>query len=137
MKVILSELQATDKENVLKEISSLASQETGLDKQGLLEGFKAREAQTSTGMVEGIAIPHTMQNTTEPCLLVCKSSPLTDWETLDGSAVEMEIAIIAPKGGEEHLKLLSQISKKLINSENIASLKNATDVKAVKELLEI
>lgn len=137
MKVILNELKATSKESALTEISKVASQETGLDEQALLEGFKAREAQTSTGMIEGIAIPHTMQKTSEPCLVVCKSALLNDWETLDGSAVEMEIAIIAPEGGEEHLKLLSQISRKLINSENILALKNATDVEAVKELLEI
>lgn len=137
MNVILKELNSTDKAAVLKEISKVASLETGLDVHELLEGFNAREAQTSTGMVEGIAIPHTMQNTTEPCLLVCKSASLADWETLDGSAVEMEIAIIAPKGGEEHLKLLSQISRKLINSENITALKNAKDVSTVKELLEI
>lgn len=137
MNVVLKELTATNKKAALEEISNLASVETGLDAQGLLEGFIAREEQTSTGMIEGIAIPHTMQNTSEPSLVVCKSVPLLDWETLDGSAVELEIAIIAPNGGEEHLKLLSQISRKLISSENIAALKQATDVQAIKELLEI
>lgn len=137
MNVILKELTATNKVEVLTEISRFASLETGLDEQLLLDGFNAREDQTSTGMVEGIAIPHTMQDITEPCLVVCKSAPLTDWETLDGSAVELEIAIIAPKNGEQHLKLLSQISRKLINSENIAVLKATTNVEEVKELLEI
>lgn len=137
MNVILKELTATNKKEALVEISKLAGVETGLDAQVLLDGFNAREEQTSTGMVEGIAIPHTMQDTTEPSLVVCKSAPLLDWETLDGSSVEVEIAIIAPNGGEEHLKLLSQISRKLISSENIAALKEAKDVEAIKELLEI
>lgn len=137
MKVVLIDVQAESKEDVLKEIAEVASIETGVSQALLLEGFLMREAQTSTGMVEGVAIPHTMQDIETAMLVVCKSAPISNWQTLDGSSVELEIAIIAPSGGEEHLKVLSQVSRKLINSENIEKLKLASDVATVKEILEI
>lgn len=137
MQVVLSDLKATSKNEILTEISDIASVELGIDKQLLLDGFKHREMQTSTGMIEGIAIPHTMQDVEEPCLVVCKSASISDWETLDGTAIDLQIAIIAPKGGEEHLKLLSQVSRKLINSDNIAALKQAVSVDEIREILEI
>lgn len=137
MKLILSKLEATTKEQVISEIAEVASAVVGIKAETLDQGFKAREAQTSTGMVEGIAIPHTMQAVIEPCLIVCKSAQLNDWETLDGTAVELEIAIIAPMEGEQHLKILSQVSRKLINSDNINALKAATDVATVKAILEL
>lgn len=137
MRVLLNELQAQTKAEALIEISQLGASQLGLDADKLLKGFTEREAQTSTGMVEGIAIPHTMQQVADASLLVCRSSKLADWETLDGSEVELEIAIIAPAGGEEHLKLLSSVSRKLINTDNINALKAASTVDEVKEILEV
>lgn len=137
MNIILRELNCKTKENILVEIAKIASDEIGITEEELLAGFKLRESQTSTGMIEGIAIPHTMQEIEDPYLIVCKSAPISDWVTLDGTCVEMEIAIIAPKSGEEHLKLLSQISRKLISSENIALLKEIDNVEDIKELLEL
>lgn len=137
MNIVLKELSGKNKESILKEISQIASEETGINACDLLEGFKKREEQTSTGMIDAIAIPHTMQQIENPLLVVGKFQPIADWETLDSSNVELAIAIIAPKDGEEHLKILSQISRKLINSENIALLKNVQKVEEISEILEV
>ncbi len=135
MNIILKEISENNKEAALQAISKIASEATGIEEQSLAYGFRMREEQTSTGMIEGIAIPHTMQEINEPYLVVCKSSKIHDWETLDMSDVDLIIAIIAPKGGEEHLKLLSQISRKLISSENINALKQATYAEEVEGIL--
>ncbi len=137
MKIEFKNISVTNKSNVLENIVEVASEQTGLSKNQLLNGFKTREEQTSTGMIEGIAIPHTMQEVSEPHLVVVKFKPINDWDTLDGSKVELAVAIIAPSNGEEHLRLLSQISRKFMNSDNITALKAAKDVEEIRSILDI
>ncbi len=137
MKIILKSLISENKENILDEISHIAGEEIGINPLHLLKGFNEREQQTSTGMIEGIAIPHTMQEIEIPLLIIGKVQPLPDWETLDNSKVELVIAIIAPNNGEEHLKILSQLSRKLINIDNIKALKCVEKVDDIRAIFEI
>ncbi len=136
MKVILKESQITTKEEMLNYISLEVAQEQQLNNSEILEGLKQREEQVSTGMVNGVAIPHTKIKGDEPLLCVVKTPGVKDWETMDGSTVELIITILAA-GSDDHLKMLSQISRKLVNEENINNLKASTTVEQIKETLDV
>ncbi len=137
MNIILEELVGKNKTCILNEISQIANEEINISPKNLVDGFKNREELTSTGMIEGIAIPHTMQEIEVPLLIIGKFQPIDDWETLDASKVELVIGIIAPNNGKEHLKILSQISRKLISIENIELLKKAKKVEDIRTIFEI
>ncbi len=95
------------------------------DKTKLIDGFKAREAQGSTALADGFAIPHTVNAEVDtPKVVVLKNASVSKWETLDGSAVDTVIAIVVPENGRnDHLTILSKLSGKLANPEFSSAIK--------------
>ena len=113
------------------------------DAQTLLEGLKAREAEGSTGMREGIAIPHCKSDAiSEPCIVVTRLANPVEWKTTDGSEVSCAIALLIPAGdaGTEHLRILSKIAVMIMGEDFCQTLKGADDpaaiVSAINEGLE-
>lgn len=83
-------------------------------------------------MMDGFSIPHAKSDTINKAqiLVIRNNNGLSDWETLDDSEVKLVIAILVPNENvnETHLKVLSNVSKKLMSDENVKLLKN-TDLK--------
>ena len=106
----------------------------------------AREAQGSTGIGEGIAIPHAMSELiSEPTVIFARSEKGVAFESLDGQDAYYFFLIATPSGeGQEHLKILSSLASQLMHSEVVEALsnaKNGSDVLAafkeeVKEIIE-
>jgi fructose-specific phosphotransferase system IIA component len=101
------------------------------DEAAVYNGFQAREAEGTTGMMEGFAIPHCqVEAIIEPKVAVIKNQPGRDiaWETLDGKPIHTAIALFVPKKDvvAEHLKLLSSVALLLSNDEFTQFL-NSTD----------
>lgn len=86
-----------------------------------------REKQTSTGIEDGFGIPHAKsRHVTKPALAFIKSSEISDYEALDGSKVNNSFIIAVPKSGsDQHLEILSQLSRKLMNNDFREMIKNA------------
>ncbi|NOQ50368.1 MAG: fructose permease IIC protein [Mycoplasmataceae bacterium] len=92
------------------------------DKNELINGFLKREEQGSTGMVEGFAIPHTInKEIVEPKVVILRlKKPLSNekYSSLDGKEITTIISIIVPQNGRnDHLSILSSLSGKLANKE--------------------
>lgn len=79
-----------------------------------------REELTSTGIGFGIAIPHGKCSAVRHCAVsFCRLSNPLDWESLDGESVDMVFLIAVPEecSGNEHLKIIAALSRRLIHEE--------------------
>lgn len=102
------------------------------------EGILAREAQTSTGLGDGLAMPHAKNKAVlKPTVLFAKSNSGVDYEALDGQPTFLFFMIAAPDGANDtHLKALAGLSRLLLNPELIADLKKATQPEEVIHLFD-
>lgn len=135
--LMILDLQATEKEAVIDEmIARLAEKDVISDVVTYKEGIMKREAQTSTGLGDGIAMPHSKNSAVKnPAVLFAKSTNGVDYESLDGQPTHFLFMIAAPEGGNDlHLQVLASLSRKLVNPEVLEHLRQAEtpeDVQAV------
>lgn len=126
--LMIMDLQAQTKNDAIEEmIQKLVDHgyvnNAELFKQKIIE----RENLSSTGVGQGIAMPHAQTNAVnEPVVLFAKSKNGLDYDALDGKPVYLFFMIAVPEGGHStHLKALAQLSKLLLNEEFIKELKDA------------
>lgn len=115
--VMLLDLQATGKEAVIDEmIASLAANGVVSDSAAFKAGIMAREAQTTTGLGDGIAMPHAKNTAVKAAtVLFAKSNKGVDYESLDGQPTDLFFMIAAPEGANDtHLAALAELSKYLM-----------------------
>ncbi|GEO63189.1 PTS sugar transporter subunit IIA [Companilactobacillus nantensis] len=81
------------------------------------EGLKNREKESTTGFKDGIAIPHSNDDSVvKPGLFLVKFSNAIEWDSLDKKPITVAFVLSIPKNGStEHLKLLSKIARKLMD----------------------
>ncbi|WP_368130685.1 fructose-specific PTS transporter subunit EIIC [Collinsella aerofaciens] len=101
------------------------------DADAVMNAFLAREAEGTTGMMEGFAIPHAKSDAiTEAAVIVVKDeSGVTGWDTMDGAPVNVAIALLIPgaQAGTTHLKILSKVAEALMDEDFRGTVKGSTD----------
>ena len=101
------------------------------DADAVMNAFLAREAEGSTGMMEGFAIPHAKSDAiTDAAVIVVKDdSGVTGWDTMDGAPVNVAIALLIPgaQAGTTHLKILSKVAEALMDEGFRATVKGSSD----------
>ncbi|HEM2778519.1 TPA: PTS sugar transporter subunit IIA [Streptococcus suis] len=115
--VMLLDLQATSKEAVIDEmIASLVDKGYVTDFDVFKTGIMNREAQTTTGLGDGIAMPHAKNTAVkEATVLFAKSNKGVDYASLDGQPTDLFFMIAAPEGANDtHLAALAELSKYLM-----------------------
>ena len=115
--VMLLDLQATEKTAVIEEmIKNLVDHGYVTDFETFKEGILAREALTSTGLGDGIAMPHSKNSAVkEATVLFAKSNKGVDYESLDGQPTDLFFMIAAPEGANDtHLAALAELSQYLM-----------------------
>ena len=115
--VMLLDLQATEKTAAIEEmIKSLVDYGYVTDFETFKEGILAREALTSTGLGDGIAMPHSKNSAVkEATVLFAKSNKGVDYESLDGQPTDLFFMIAAPEGANDtHLAALAELSQYLM-----------------------
>ena len=128
-KVMLLDLQATTKEVAIDEmINSLVDNGVVTDFDVFKAGIMAREAQTSTGLGDGIAMPHSKNAAVkEATVLFAKSNKGVDYESLDGQPTDLFFMIAAPEGANDtHLAALAELSKYLMQDGFADRLRKVT-----------
>lgn len=128
-KVMLLDLQATTKEAAIDEmINSLVENGVVTDFDVFKAGIMAREAQTSTGLGDGIAMPHSKNAAVkEATVLFAKSNKGVDYESLDGQPTDLFFMIAAPEGANDtHLAALAELSKYLMQDGFADRLRKVT-----------
>ena len=128
-KVMFLDLQATTKEAAIDEmINSLVDNGVVTDFDVFKAGIMAREAQTSTGLGDGIAMPHSKNAAVkEATVLFAKSNKGVDYESLDGQPTDLFFMIAAPEGANDtHLAALAELSKYLMQDGFADRLRKVT-----------
>ncbi|MGT2637705.1 PTS fructose transporter subunit IIABC [Streptococcus ratti] len=127
--VMLLDLQATTKEAVIDEmVSKLVEKGIVTDFDTFKAGIMNREAQTSTGLGDGIAMPHSKNAAVkEATVLFAKSNKGVDYEALDGAPVDLFFMIVAPDGANDtHLAALAELSQYLLKDGFADKLRQVT-----------
>lgn len=125
---IVVDLKSTEKNALLEELTeALARVEKGLDRNQVVEVLKERERLGSTGIGEGVAIPHgKLKNIDHLMLSFGRSRDGIDFDAMDGRPAHLFFLLIAPEDSVGiHLKTLARISKLLKNPQTRQLLLNA------------
>lgn len=109
------------------------------DADAVMNAFLAREAEGTTGMMEGFAIPHAKSDAiNEAAVIVVKDeSGVTGWDTMDGAPVNVAIALLIPgaQAGTTHLKILSKVAEALMDEDFRATVKDSTDAAEIAKTI--
>ena len=134
---VLPAVKANGKKQALQEISAHAARLTGLDAHDIFETLLQRERLGSTGIGEGIAIPHGKLTSIEKLFgLVARLEKPIDFEAIDGMPVDFMFLLLAPEAaGADHLKALARIARVLRQPGVLERLRAANDADAIYAVL--
>lgn len=130
-------LRVSGKKQALQEIAAQAARLTGLDERTVFEALLQRERLGSTGIGDGVAIPHgKLPNLTRLFGLVARLEKPIDFEALDGQPVDILFLLLAPEGaGADHLKALARVARVLREPGTIERLRATRDRDALYAVL--
>ncbi|WP_243128242.1 PTS sugar transporter subunit IIA [Clostridium niameyense] len=130
------DLQGTEKFEVVSHLANLIDERL-IDVDKYIEDVKKREGLSTTGIGDGVAIPHAKSAwVKEPTVVVGKSSKGIEWESLDDEPVNLVFLIAVPeKGGDEHLKILQILAVSLMDDEFKEKILNTSDKDLIEKLL--
>ncbi|MDQ7762631.1 PTS fructose transporter subunit IIABC [Pediococcus acidilactici] len=137
--LMILDLKADSKEAVINEmIDKYVAEGVVTDRAKYLKGILDREAESTTGIGDGIAMPHAKTDAVnQAAVLFAKSSQGVDFNALDGQPVHLFFMIAAPEGANNaHLQALAKLSSLLINPDLVAKLKKAESADDVIKLFE-
>lgn len=126
--LMIMDLQATDKQSAIEEMVQRLYEEKIISNiEEFKAGILAREAQTSTGLGDGVAMPHAKNAAVlQPAVLFAKSPQGLDYEALDGQPTSLFFMIAAPEGANDtHLQALAAVSGRLIDADFLTKLNQA------------
>ena len=135
--LMIMDLQATDKQSAIEEMVQRLYEEKIISNiEEFKAGILAREAQTSTGLGDGVAMPHAKNAAVlQPAVLFAKSPQGLDYEALDGQPTSLFFMIAAPEGANDtHLKALAALSGRLIDADFLTKLNQAQTPEDVQML---
>ncbi|TGD25434.1 PTS fructose transporter subunit IIC [Companilactobacillus suantsaicola] len=136
---MIMDLKATTKEEAIEEMVDKYYQVGVIDDKDLYKSdILKREAQTSTGIGDGIAMPHARDKAVKRAtVLFAKSDKGIDYKSLDGQPAYLFFMIAAPDGADNlHLQALAALSSLLINPELVKNLKAAKTADEVQNLFD-
>lgn len=133
---VLPALRVSGKKQALQELAAHAARLTGLSDTAIYEALLQRERLGSTGIGEGIAIPHgKLPGLTRIFGLVARLDRSIDFEALDGQPVDVLFLLLAPEGaGADHLKALARVARVLREPgliERVRATRDATALYAI------
>lgn len=134
---VVSHLKASSKKQVLQDIAGRAAKLTGVPVKRIFDTLMEREKLGSTGMGQGIAIPHgRMAGIERMTGLFARLDAPVEYEAMDDQPVDLVFLLLAPEGaGAEHLKALARVSRLLRNQTVCEKLRAATQPAALYALL--
>ncbi len=135
---IIPDLKAKDKKGALEELAqAMVSQKPYLDKGALVNVLLDRERLGSTGIGDGVAIPHgKFHGIEQPIISFGRSRKGLDFESMDGEPVYLFFLLVAPENSASiHLKVLAKIARILKNSSFRKVLIEAQSQKEIYETI--
>jgi nitrogen PTS system EIIA component len=129
--------RVTGKKQALHELAAEAARLTGLDERTIYETLLQRERLGSTGIGEGIAIPHgKIVKLGRLFGFLARLERPIDFDALDGQPVDILFLLLAPEGaGADHLKALAQIARVLREPGLLDRIRAAREADAIYAIL--
>ena len=130
---------AKDKNDALNKLTDMLVEEGIIgNKDEFYKALLGREELSTTGVGDGIAIPHAKASCFEKAMIIyAKSDEGVEWESFDSQPAKHIFMICAPaNGADEHLKALATLSTALMNPEVKGKLDNAATKEEVKTIFE-
>jgi PTS system nitrogen regulatory IIA component len=136
---IIPALKVNNKKQALQELSARAAELTGQSERGIFEILLQREKLGSTGVGNGIAIPHGKLPKLDKLFgLFARLDRPIDFEALDGQPVDLVFLLLAPEGaGADHLKALARVARMLRDADVAAKLRESRDMDALYAVLAL
>jgi len=122
-----SAVQCTSKKRALEMISELVAEQTGQSSTELFECMLSREKMGSTGIGNGIAIPHaSMQSSDKAIAVLIQCESPVEFDSIDNRPVDLLFALLVPDAQcKEHLKTLASMAERLNDKQILKQLRNA------------
>ena len=134
---IISPLAAESRQQIIRQMSDRLAEITGLDARDILEAVMERERLGSTGVGEGVAIPHARIPGVDKAVgaFALLETPC-DFEAMDDHQCDLVFMLLAPEGaGADHLRALAHVSREFRQPALRAALRSAADEAAIRDLL--
>jgi nitrogen PTS system EIIA component len=130
---ILPALKANSKKQLLQLLAERAAAITGIPEREVFDTILQRERLGSTGVGNGIAIPHgKLKELDQITGLFARLETPVDFEALDDQPVDLVFLLLAPEGaGADHLKALSRIARVLRDPAMVAKLRSSDSATAI------
>ncbi|WP_370981383.1 PTS sugar transporter subunit IIA [Agaribacterium sp. ZY112] len=119
-------IEGVSKKRVLDKVAQTLGEQYGVDANTLFSQLVAREKLGSTGIGDGVAIPHCRFDTDEAMLAVFTLDQGIDFDAIDQQPVDVVFAMVAPENSEQnHLENLAAIASALQNEDYLKHLRQA------------
>lgn len=134
---VIPVLRVQSKKQAIQELAARAAELTGLSERSVFDTLLQRERLGSTGVGQGIAIPHGKLAQLDHIVgLFARLERPIDFEALDDEPVDLVFLLLAPEGaGADHLKALARIARVLRDQATAAKLRASNDAAAIYTLL--
>lgn len=134
---IVASMRASSKRQLLQDLAERVSDKTGMAGRQIFDTLLQRERLGSTGVGNGIAIPHgKLPGLKKITGLFARLEKPIDFEALDDEPVDIVFLLLAPEGaGADHLKALARIARVMREPEQVEKLRETSDPAAIYTLL--
>lgn len=134
---VVLDLRPESKTRLLKELAVHAAKRTGCPAAEIISVLSAREKLGSTGLGQGVAIPHAKMRGLQPPFgaFVQLAAPCP-FEAIDDQDVDLVVLLLLPEASpQEHLNVLAKIARLLRDADMLARLRKAENAAAIHRLL--
>lgn len=134
---IIGTMRASCKRQLLQDLADRASDKTGMSARHIFDTLLQRERLGSTGVGNGIAIPHgKLPGLSSITGIFARLDKPVDFDALDDEPVDIVFLLLAPEGaGADHLKALARIARVMREPEQVEKLRETSDPTAIYTLL--
>ena len=134
---VIPALKVNSKKQAIQELAAKAAKLTGQNERAIFETLLQREKLGSTGIGDGIAIPHGKLPKLEKLVgLFARLERGIDFESLDGQPVDLIFLLLAPEGaGADHLKALARVARLLREADVVTRLRETRDADSLYAIL--
>jgi nitrogen PTS system EIIA component len=134
---VMVSLKVQGKKQLLQEVAARAAQVTRLSDRKIFETLMEREKLGTTGVGQGIAIPHgRLADITQIVGVFARLESPIDYDAVDHQPVDLVFMLLAPEGaGADHLKALARVSRLLRNQQATEKLRAAKTAEALYAIL--
>jgi len=136
--MIITDLDADNKRQVLEKIAEFAAHENSLDKNAVFEAILERENLGSTGYGNGVALPHArIAGLSGMFAVFARLHKTVEYDTLDNKPVDLVAMIISPENsGSDHLQALALFSRVLKNEDACQKIRQAKNAYEILQILQ-